>query len=153
MNVDYEIISKAITFCVSIVLDHIVHPDQTCSVPGRSIFSNVTLLRDVLMTTFNGLMSLPFLISLDQEKASKELIKEMNSILYCFSWLGKDKVKRHALISGIEMGGPKMLENINEGFEMSICHNFNIIYKHFSFIQFHFGKTREFFIIDYFVFD
>ena len=83
-------------------------------------------MRDVLLTAFNGLMSLPNLISLDQEKVSKELIKEMNSILYCFSWIGKDKAKRHALISGIEMGGPKVLEKINEGFEMSICHNFNL---------------------------
>ena len=36
---------------------------------------------------------------------SKELIKEVNSILYSFIWNGKDKVKRHALISDIEMGG------------------------------------------------
>ena len=41
---------------------------------------------------------------------SKELIKEVNSILYSFVRNGKDKVKRHALISGIEMGGLKMLD-------------------------------------------
>ena len=41
---------------------------------------------------------------------SKELINEVNSILYCFIWNGKDKVKRHALISDIEMGGLKMLD-------------------------------------------
>ena len=41
---------------------------------------------------------------------SKELIKEVNSILYCFIWNGKDKVKRHALISDIEMGGVKLLD-------------------------------------------
>ena len=41
---------------------------------------------------------------------SKELIKEVNSILYSFIWNGKDKVKRHALISDIEMGGLKMLD-------------------------------------------
>lgn len=42
-------------------------PDQTCSVPGRSILSNVTLLRDILdyieHTGETGI-----LISLDQEK-------------------------------------------------------------------------------------
>ena len=32
---------------------------------------------------------------------SKELIKEANSIIYGFIWNGKDKVKRHALISDI----------------------------------------------------
>ena len=41
---------------------------------------------------------------------SKELIKEVNSILYSFIWNGKDKVKRHALISDIGMGGLKMLD-------------------------------------------
>ena len=41
---------------------------------------------------------------------SKELIKEVNSILCSFIWNGKDKVKRHALISDIEMGGLKMLD-------------------------------------------
>ena len=40
----------------------------------------------------------------------KELIEEVNSILYSFIWNGKDKVKRHALISDIEMGGLKMLD-------------------------------------------
>ena len=40
---------------------------------------------------------------------SKELIKEANSVLYNFIWNGKDKVKRLALISDIEMGGLKML--------------------------------------------
>ena len=41
---------------------------------------------------------------------SKELIKDVNSILYSFIWNGKDKVKHHALISYIEVGGLKMLE-------------------------------------------
>jgi len=33
LNVDYKICSKAITIRLSKVLDSIVHPDQTCSVP------------------------------------------------------------------------------------------------------------------------
>ena len=41
---------------------------------------------------------------------SKELIKEANSVLYNFIWNGKDKVKRLALISDIEIGGLKMLD-------------------------------------------
>ena len=39
---------------------------------------------------------------------SKELVKE--AVLYNFVWNGKDKVKRLALISDIEMGGLKMLD-------------------------------------------
>jgi len=42
---------------------------------------------------------------------SKELIKEVNSVLYIFIWNGKDKVKRRALTSDIEMGGLKMLDS------------------------------------------
>ena len=40
----------------------------------------------------------------------KELIKEADSVLYNYIWNGKDKVKRLALISDIEMGGLKMLD-------------------------------------------
>ena len=68
LNVDYKIISKAITFRLSKVLEHIIHLDQTCSVPGRSIFSNVTLLRDVL-DCIQRTDESAILISLDQEKA------------------------------------------------------------------------------------
>ena len=67
LNVDYKIISKAITLRLSKVLEHITHPDQTCSVPGRSIFSNVTLLRDVL-DYIQRTDESAILISLDQEK-------------------------------------------------------------------------------------
>ena len=48
LNVDYKIISKAITIRLSKVIESIAYSDQTCSVPGRTIFSNVSLLRDIL---------------------------------------------------------------------------------------------------------
>ena len=68
LNVDYKICSKAIALRLSGVLDSIVDPDQTCSIPGRSISSNIITLRDTLdyieRTNETGI-----LISLDQEKA------------------------------------------------------------------------------------
>ena len=67
-NVDYKIISKVITLHLSRVLHCIIDPDQTCSVPGRSIFSNVFLIRDVLdyIAQTDGPA---ILVSLDQDKA------------------------------------------------------------------------------------
>ena len=68
LNVDYKICLKAISLRLSKVLDTIIDPDQTCSVPGKSIASNLVLLRDVLdhneRTGETGI-----LVSLDQEKA------------------------------------------------------------------------------------
>ena len=48
LNTDYKLASKAITERLKSVMSSIVHHDQTCSVPGRSIFSNLHLVRDVL---------------------------------------------------------------------------------------------------------
>ena len=46
LNIDYKICSKSITLRLSKVLDSIVDPDQTCSIPGWSISSNLVMLRD-----------------------------------------------------------------------------------------------------------
>ena len=35
----------------------------------------------------------------------KEIVKEVNKIIFNFIWKGKDKVKRSALISDVENGG------------------------------------------------
>ena len=68
LNVDYKIFSKVITSRLSKVISFIIHPDQTCSIPGRSIFSKVTLLRDTL-DYIERTNETPILVSLDQEKA------------------------------------------------------------------------------------
>ena len=68
LNVDYKIFSKVITSRLSKVLSFVIHPDQTCSIPGRSIFSNVTLLRDTL-DYIERTNETAILVSLDQEKA------------------------------------------------------------------------------------
>ena len=70
---DYKIISKAITSRLSGVLQHIVHPDQTCSVPGRCIFSNLFQVRDVL-DYIGRTDESAILLNLDQEKLSIGLI-------------------------------------------------------------------------------
>ena len=68
LNVDYKICSKAVSLRLSRVLGSIVDPDKTCSVPGRSIHSNLVLLRDTL-AFIDRTGETGILLSLDQEKA------------------------------------------------------------------------------------
>ncbi|KAK6165076.1 hypothetical protein SNE40_023679 [Patella caerulea] len=48
LNVDYKILSKIIQMRLSAVLSEVVHPDQTCSVPGRRISDNLHLIRNII---------------------------------------------------------------------------------------------------------
>ena len=72
LNVDYKIASKALANRLLKVLPRIIHSNQTCSVPGRTIFDNLFLLQDMLdhidRTNETGI-----LVSLDQEKAFDRL--------------------------------------------------------------------------------
>ena len=67
LNVDYKICSKAITLRLSKVLDAIIDPDQTCSVPGRLISGNIIMSRSVL-DYIHQADETRILVSLDQEK-------------------------------------------------------------------------------------
>lgn len=75
LNVNYKICSKAIALHLSAVLNSIVDPDQTFSISGRSIGSNIVTLRDTLEyvehTNETGI-----LISLDQEKAFDQVDRD-----------------------------------------------------------------------------
>ena len=65
---DYKILTKALTNRLQSILPHIIHPDQTCSVPGRNIFSNLYLIRDILcFSKFKRQQT--YLLSLDFQKA------------------------------------------------------------------------------------
>ena len=46
--VDYKISTKALATQLQKVLSSSLHEDQTCGVPGRSIFSNLNLVRDLI---------------------------------------------------------------------------------------------------------
>lgn len=59
---------QVITNRVKKVLEYIIHPDQTCSVPGRSIFDNLHLMKNIIDYCKQTQLPLAF-ISLDQEKA------------------------------------------------------------------------------------
>ena len=62
------ILSKVLSMRLRAVIGEIVHPDQTCSIPGRSILDNVHLIRNLIEYT-DDKNSGAAIISLDQSKA------------------------------------------------------------------------------------
>ena len=69
LNVDYKIIAKVLSNRLRLCLADIIHPDQTCSVPGRSIFDNCHLIRDIIADINSNTNDTGILLSTDQEKA------------------------------------------------------------------------------------
>ena len=66
--VDYKIGTKALVARLQKVLSSVLHEDQTCGVPGRSILSNLNLVRDLI--EYCNSKNLPLaIINPDQEKA------------------------------------------------------------------------------------
>ncbi|CAM2108446.1 unnamed protein product [Caretta caretta] len=68
MHTDYKVVAKAISLRLGSVLADVIHPDQTYTVPGRTIFDNLYLVRDLLELGCRDGLSFA-LLSLDQEKA------------------------------------------------------------------------------------
>ncbi|CAM2106107.1 unnamed protein product [Caretta caretta] len=68
LSTDYKIIAKAISLRLRSVLADVIHPYQTYTVPDRSIFDNLFLVRDLLELGHRDGLSFA-LLSLDQEKA------------------------------------------------------------------------------------
>ncbi len=65
---EYKILSKTLATRLSKIIGKVIHYDQTYCVPNRSIFDNITLIRDVLEVSKLFGINIG-LISLDQEKA------------------------------------------------------------------------------------
>ncbi|CAM2097764.1 unnamed protein product [Caretta caretta] len=68
LSTDYKVVAKAISLRLGSVLVDVVHPDQTYTVPGHSIFDNLYLVWDLLELGCRDDLSFA-LLSLDQEKA------------------------------------------------------------------------------------
>ena len=68
LNVDYKILTKVLCNRLRPLLSELIHPDQTCAVPGRSITDSCYLIRDQIEFC-NKRNSPGILLSVDQEKA------------------------------------------------------------------------------------
>ena len=66
--VDFKMLSKVLSMRLKEAQPHIVHPDQTCGILGRSIFENLYTIRDII--TYAGDHKIPaYIVSLDFQKA------------------------------------------------------------------------------------
>ncbi|CAM2105227.1 unnamed protein product [Caretta caretta] len=68
LSTDYKIVAKVISLRLGSVLADVIHPDQTYTVPDRSIFDNLFMVRELLELGCRDGLSFA-LLSLDQEKA------------------------------------------------------------------------------------
>ncbi|CAM2103817.1 unnamed protein product [Caretta caretta] len=68
LSTDYKVVVKAISLQLGSMLVDMVHPDQTYTVLGRTIFDNLYFIRELLELGCRDGLSFA-LLSLDQEKA------------------------------------------------------------------------------------
>lgn len=68
LTTDYKIITRALASRLSSIMAVLIHPDQAYCVPGRTIFDNLHLHRDIL--NYSNMSNSPLgLLSLDQQGA------------------------------------------------------------------------------------
>lgn len=75
LNADYKIAAKVSATRLKNVLPQIVHVDQTCGVPGRTIYENLFKIRDIVHQAHRNKSNV-IVISLDQEKAFDRVDRE-----------------------------------------------------------------------------
>ena len=68
LNVYYKLIAKVISQRRRVVMPSVIHPDQSCAVPGRSSEDNATLLRDISGYVQSNSLKCAF-IAIDQQKS------------------------------------------------------------------------------------
>ena len=68
LNFDLKLFSKILAKRMSMVLEEVIHPDQTCAVPGRKITDSLILIRDAICFARDRNIRLAVL-NLDFEKA------------------------------------------------------------------------------------
>ena len=68
LNTDYKLLSTILAMRLKPLLPKVINEDQTCGVPGRTIFENLFRLRDITQEAMINNSNL-IMVNLDQEKA------------------------------------------------------------------------------------
>jgi len=68
MNIDYKILSKVLSLRLRKVLHNIIHDNQTCGIPGRTIQDNVHIFRSII-EHYSRMRQPIGIVQWDQEKA------------------------------------------------------------------------------------
>ena len=96
LNCDYKLCARALAGRLLNILQHVIHPDQSCGVRGRYIGENVVLLRGIVdFSTESGTPGA--ILSLDQEKAFDRV--DWNFLFRTLSHLGFG----HSFISWVRL--------------------------------------------------
>uniref|UniRef100_A0A803J2T7 Reverse transcriptase domain-containing protein n=1 Tax=Xenopus tropicalis TaxID=8364 RepID=A0A803J2T7_XENTR len=99
LNVDYKVMAKLISLRVKPFLNVLIHPDQVCGVPGRTMAESLNVIRDAIWYSNDRKQKLAIL-SLDFEKAFDRVSHE-----YLF------KVLRKMALPDFIVNGIKVLYN------------------------------------------
>ena len=65
--IDYKILTKILANRLQNILPTIISKEQTCSIPNRTIFNNLFLIREII--TLTNKKNKLYILQVDQEKA------------------------------------------------------------------------------------
>ena len=65
--IDYKILTKILANRLKNILPTIISKEQTCSIPNRTIFNNLFLIREII--TLTNKKNKLYILQVDQEKA------------------------------------------------------------------------------------
>ena len=73
---DYKILTKILSKRLKNILSQIISEDQTCSIPKRTIFNNLFLVRDLIKVNKKQNTSF-YILQVDQEKAFDKVAHDL----------------------------------------------------------------------------
>ena len=130
INYDYKIVAKILANRLKYVLKDIISVDQTCSIPGRTIFDNVHLMRDIFEFSEHKQIECAVL-SLDKVKAFDRVSHHyMYRVLKKFGFgpdfiewvqLLYNDIESSVIINGLITKSFKVQRSVRQGCPLSMC--------------------------------